>query len=72
LYFLRSITYVGTLLDNPYLRSVGLEGHVLESRLEKLSSLNFKRVGDLTEFDWQHPSLTAWAEADLPSYGVAP
>ena len=72
LYFLRSITYVGTLLDNPYLRSVGLTGHVLESRLDKLSSLNFKRIGDLTEFDWQYPCLTAWAEADLRSYGVAP
>ncbi len=71
LHLLRNITYVGTSLDNPYLRSVGLDGAVLESRLRKLTSLNYKRAGDVIEFDWQYPCLTAWAEAELPSYGAA-
>ncbi len=65
LYLLRNVTFSGSLLDNPYLRSVGLEGAVLEARLRKLSSLNFQRTGDLIAFDWRYPSLSAWAEAEL-------
>lgn len=71
LYFLRMVTFAGSLLDNPYLRSVGLEGTVLESRLHKLPSLDFRRVGDVMEFDWQYASLNAWADAELHSCGVA-
>jgi hypothetical protein len=71
LYFLRNITFAGSLLDNPYLRSVGLEGAILEARLRKLSSLNFQRTGDVIAFDWHHPSLNAWAKANLLSYGAA-
>jgi hypothetical protein len=62
---LRIVTFAGTLLDNPYLRSVGLEGQVLESRLRKLPSIKFHRVADVVEFDWQHRSLSAWGETEL-------
>lgn len=71
LYLLRNVSFSGSLLDNPYLRSVGLEGAVLEARLRKLSSLSFQRTGDLIAFDWRYPSLTAWADAERPSNGVA-
>lgn len=70
LYFLRNITFSGTLLDNLYLRSVGLSGPILESRIRKLSSLNFQRNSDVIVFDWRYPSLEAWAKAELPSDGV--
>ena len=71
LYFLRVVTFAGSMLDNPYLRSVGLQGPVLESRLRKLSSLNFHRIGDVVEFDWRYPCLGAWAEAELHRCGLA-
>ena len=71
LYLLRMVTFDGGMLDNPYLRSVGLEGSVLESRLGKLPALRFRHVDDVMEFDWQYPSLNAWADAALHSCGVA-
>ena len=65
LYLLRGVTFEGSLRDNPYLRSVGLEGGVLDDRLRALPALNFRRVGDVVEFGWAHPDLASWAEAKL-------
>lgn len=65
LYLLRGVAFTGTLLDNPYLRSVGLEGPMLESRLRRLPSLNFQRSGDVVEFGWRYPGLGAWAGSEL-------
>ncbi len=60
-YLLRGVTFDGTLLDNPYFRSVGLRGADLEDRLRGLSALSFRRQGDLLDFGWRYPSLAAWA-----------
>ncbi len=60
-YLLREVEFEGTLLSNPYFRSVGLEGAALEERLRALVGL--RRQGDLVELEWPHTSLTAWAEA---------
>ena len=35
----------------------------LDQRLRALSAVTFRRMGDLTELDWEYPTLTAWAEA---------
>ena len=71
LYLLRFTEYSGSRLDNFYLSSVGLSGSLLEARLRKLPSLKFQRMADVVEFNWQYPTLTAWAQAELPSYGMA-
>lgn len=63
LYLLRGVTFDGTLLDNPYLASVGLAGAALEDRLRTLRGLAFRRQGDLIDFGWRHPDLAAWAAA---------
>lgn len=63
LYLLRSVTFEGTLLDNPYLASVGLTNGFLDQRLRVLGGVTFRRMGHLTELEWSFPSLTAWAEA---------
>lgn len=65
LYLLRSTRFDGTLTDNPYLASVALTNGFLDQRLRALPAITFRRMGQLREFDWQHPSLTAWAEATL-------
>jgi hypothetical protein len=65
LYLLRETEFAGTLLDNPYLASVGLDGAVLVDRLRRLPGLAFRRQGDLTDFDWRYPDLRAWADASL-------
>lgn len=62
-YLLRETSFEGSLLDNPYARSVGLAGALLEDRLRGLSGLAFERQGDLIDFGWRHRDLRAWAAA---------
>ena len=63
LYTLRGIRFEGTLLENPYLASLGLTEMFLEQRLRALPGVTFRRMGDLLDFDWSYPTLAAWAEA---------
>ena len=65
-YFLRGLTYQGTVLKNPYFVSVGLSDRFLEQRLKQLDALAFSRMGDLYEFDWRYANLQDWA-ATLPA-----
>ena len=65
LYLLHETEFEGSLLDNPYLRSVGLDGAVLTERLRRLPGLAFRRQGDLTDLGWRHQDLRAWAAATL-------
>ena len=62
-YFLRGLTYQGTVLKNPYFVSVGLSDRFLEQRLKQLDALAFSRMGDLYEFDWRYANLQDWAAA---------
>ena len=72
LYLLRGTTFAGTLLDNPYLRSVGLEGETLEARLVGLEALRFVRQGPLVDFGWRYTDLEGWAALlALPKEGAA-
>ncbi len=59
----------GSLLDNPYLRSVGLEGSFLEERLRGLPALGYGRMGDLMDLGWRYPDLLSWARAEGPLAG---
>jgi len=61
LHLLRSLRFEGTLTENPYLASVGLTDDYLDQRLRALPGLAFKRMGHLTEFNWEHATLSAWA-----------
>ncbi len=66
-YLLRETTFEGTLLSNPYMRSVGLDGGFLEERLRGLPALSFKRQGDLVDFGWRHHNLEGWADGRWPA-----
>ncbi len=67
MYLLRDLRFEGTLLANPYLASVCLEGTQLEVRLRGLVGLSFRRQGDLIDFGWRYPSLVDWAQARFGS-----
>ncbi len=73
LYLLREIDFDGTLLENPYLASVGLTGpggkEILEDRLRQLPSIDFGRQGDLIDITWRYPDLRAWADHTLARPG---
>lgn len=72
-YLLRGVAIADSIVDNPYLRSVGLDATFAEQRLGALPSLRFQRQGDLVDFGWRYPSLGAWADARLspPAHAVA-
>ncbi len=66
LYTLRALRFEGTLVENPYLASLGLVGGLLADRLRALTTIEFRQVGDVHEFDWRYPTLTTWASGELP------
>lgn len=59
-HLLRELRIEGSLLDNPYLRSVGLSGTFLEDRLRTLPNITLRRMGHLVEFTTLTPNLSAW------------
>ena len=61
LHLLREVDIQGTLLANPYLRAVGLEGGMLSDRLKRLPDLSYGRQGDLVDMGWKHLDLADWA-----------
>jgi hypothetical protein len=63
---LRSVSYSGSILANPYLASVGLFGPFLEQRLRALPGLAYRRVGDVIELEWTD------ARAVVPQHRVSP
>tara|TARA_R110002072_G_scaffold289831_2_gene457074 strand:- start:5644 stop:6432 length:789 start_codon:yes stop_codon:yes gene_type:complete len=71
LYLLREVEFDGTLLDNPYLKSVGLVGRDLESPLRGLTAIRYQRQGDLFDIDWQFADLASWASATVASRNPA-
>jgi len=63
LHLLRGVGIDGTMVDNPYLASVGLSGSFLEDRLRSLPGITYQRMGDLIDFDFDAPDLRTWGEA---------
>ena len=64
MYLLRDVDFEGTLLDNPFVASVGLDGRSLEERLlAGVVGLRLRRQGDLLDFGWACPGLSAWGDA---------
>ncbi|BAY73255.1 hypothetical protein NIES23_60830 (plasmid) [Trichormus variabilis NIES-23] len=61
LYFLRDLSFEGSLLTNPYFNSVGLFDSFLEQRLSRLPGLSFTRMGDLYDFGWHYIDMKSWA-----------
>jgi hypothetical protein len=65
LYLLRAIQFQGTLIDNPYLASVGVTGSELERRLSTSPDCPLRRQGELFEFSWRYKDLSEWAESRI-------
>ncbi len=72
LYLLRSVDFEGSLHDNPYLRSVGLEGGLLDDRLRTSDAVTMRRVGDLVDFTWKYPTLPDWGSHTLRAEAPQP
>ncbi|MBN2192581.1 MAG: DUF1819 family protein [Polyangiaceae bacterium] len=65
LYLLREVRFEGTLTQNPYLTSVGLDEDLLAQRARSLPGVTLRRMMGLVEFEWAHPDLVAWAKESV-------
>jgi hypothetical protein len=63
LYILRGIEFAGSLHDNPYLRSVGVVGSILDDRVRTLPGVSMRRIADLVDLSFEHDSPLAWVRA---------
>jgi hypothetical protein len=63
LYLLRGVEFAGSLHDNPYLRSVGIVGGVLDDRVRTLPGVSMRRVANLVEISFEYDSPLAWLRA---------
>ncbi|HOU91093.1 MAG TPA: hypothetical protein PLU22_08615 [Polyangiaceae bacterium] len=61
LYLLREVRIEGSLTENPYLLSVGLDQELLALRGRALPGVSVRRMMHLVEFDWAYPDLATWA-----------
>jgi hypothetical protein len=66
LQLLRGVHLEDGLLDNAYLRTLGLSGPILHDRLCALPGLDFEHQAGLVDLRWHQPDLTTWAAAHLP------
>lgn len=63
LYMLREVSFAGSLHDNPYLRSVGIVGGILDDRVRSLPGISLRRVADLVDFSFEHENAREWVLA---------
>ncbi len=59
LHLIRDVNFAGTLADNPFLRSVGMQNDALETTLARLAGRDDDAGFDL---GWMSKSLKEWAE----------
>ena len=65
LYALREIEFQGSLLENPYLKSVGLTGSFLISQINQTSTISVNQLGDVTSLEWKYPTLLEWSNQEI-------
>lgn len=63
LHLLREVQIQGSLLENPYLASVGLVGAALDDRLRSIPGIRFRRQGGIADFGWEYDGLESWRQA---------
>ena len=60
LHLLRDVRIDGSLLDNPYLASVGLVPDIIDRRLQSIAGISVRRMGAMVETVWEYGSLRSW------------
>jgi hypothetical protein len=65
LYLLREVRFEGTLVDNPYLRSLGVEGDAPSVALARVPGVRLAELGGARELTFLQPSLLAYGLQNL-------
>jgi hypothetical protein len=59
------VEYAGTLSENPYLRSLGIDPSLFSQATARVPGIRFRAIGGVQELDFRYPSLTAWGSENL-------
>ena len=62
LYLLRETRFEGTLTSSPYLKSVGLDEHLMTQRMPSLPGVALRKASGGLVFDWAHKDLASWVK----------
>ena len=65
LYLLRDVRFEGSLTDNPYLRSLGIDAGAFRSIAARVPGIRFDELGGVGDLTFLEPSLTAWGDKYL-------
>jgi len=65
LYLLRTVEFEGSLSDNPYLRSLGIDAASFPLAMRRVPGIDFRAIGGVQEVDWRYSSLAAWGSENL-------
>lgn len=65
LYLLRTVEFEGSLSDNPYLRSLGIDSALFPLAMRRVPGIDFRGIGGVHEVDWRYPTLAAWGNENL-------
>ena len=68
LYLLRGVTIEGSIMANPYLRSLGITRESFRTIAPRVPGIRFAELGGIVELTWLEPDLTTWG---LKSLGAA-
>jgi hypothetical protein len=65
LYLLRTVEYEGTLSENPYMRSLGIDASLFSSAMTRVPGIAFRAIGGVQELDFRYPTLAEWSSENL-------
>jgi len=65
LYLLRTVEFEGTLDDNPYLGSLGIDSALFPMAMTRVPGIALRAIGGVREVEWRYPSLAAWGTENL-------
>ena len=65
LYLLRGARIEGTLLDNPYLASLGVTADAFAAFAPRIPGIAFAELGGVVDVAWLEPSLGPWGRRYL-------
>lgn len=65
LYLLRGVAIEGSLADNPYLRSLGIDPSALRSYAPRIPGVRYTELAGVSDMSFEYPSLREWGLVHL-------
>lgn len=66
LYLLRGVRHEGSLLDNAYMRSLGVDADTFARVVSRVPGVRFAQLGSAIDLGFDEPTLLSWGTRHLP------